>query len=185
MIKFKFKFPDKTVDCLVPETWEEMTVKQAIALNLKTWKGNDPLEGIARLAGVDRAEFNKLSIHERDRTKLQKAIHFLGSVPPSILEAKHKRNITIKEKDIKIPEDLLFTSFGQAALFPGLAERPDALAMIMSLYVQPLVTGKLGELGEIEEFSKEFLDMNFVLVFPIVNFFFQKLSAYRIFGTIA
>jgi len=183
MIKFKFKFPDKTVDCLVPETWEEMTVKQAIALNLRTWN-KDPLEGIARLAGVNRAEFNKLSIHDRDRGKLQKAINFLGSPPPSILEAKHKRNITIKNKDIKIPEDLLFTSFGQAAMFPGLAERDDALAMLMSLYIQPLVTGKLGELDELEDFSKEFLDMNFVLVFPIVNFFFKKLSVYKIYGTI-
>jgi hypothetical protein len=184
MIKFKFKFPDKTVYCLVPETWEEMTVKQAIRLNLKTWTG-DPLEGIARLAGRKRAEFNNLGIHERDREKLQKAIHFLAQPPPSLLEAKHKRNITIKDRDIKIPEDLLFTSFGQAALFPGLAARDDALQMIISLYLQPIFDGKLGELEDIEAFSKVFEDMLFVDVFPIVNFFFQKLNVFRIYGTIA
>lgn len=183
MINFKFQFPDKEVSCLVPETWEEMTVKQAMALNLKTWSG-DALEGIARLAGVGRADFNLIKLKSRDWDKLQKAILFLAQPPPALLEAKHKSNITIKGKDIDIPEDLNGISFGQAAMFPLLAEHERALSLIIALYLQPIFDGKLGEYEEIETFSKEFEDMLFIEVFPIVNFFFPIWREYKLTGII-
>jgi len=183
MINFKFNFPDRVVECLVPETWEEMTVKQAIALNLKTWNG-DALEGIARLAGVERAEFNNVKLKQKHRDQLHKAILFLALPPPAILDAKHKRNITIKGKEIEIPKDINSTSFGQAAMFPGLAEHENALSLIPALYLQPLIDGKLGELPEIEEFAKEFESMLFIEVFPLVNFFFLKWREYKVHGTI-
>jgi len=184
MIKFVFQLKDKKVEAIVPESWQEMTVRQAIALNLRTWNG-EVLEGIARLAGIERSELSRLAIKSRWKNKLRKATAFLNFPPPDLKgPIDYSKPVRILGKDIKIPEDLGEESFGQYAMFESLANRKDGIAMLTALYLQPLFAGKLGEIPELEVFAKKIEGLKFIQIMPIVNLFFLMWREYQIYGII-
>jgi hypothetical protein len=182
MIKYLFKFPEKTIECNIPQSWNELTVKQALALNLKTFKG-DPLTGIERLCEVQEGTLRNTEMKPVYKKAIKSIMEFLDSVPNDLHLRKHEQpEIVIKGKTIKIPSDLQKESFGQYVTFQQFAESERALPLIMALYMQPLLDGDYGESERIEELSYEIEKMMFLEVFPIVNFFFQKLRGYKIYG---
>ena len=184
MIKFVFQLEDKKVEAIVPESWQEMTVRQAIALNLRTWNG-EILEGIARLGGVKREELVRMKFSNRWKNKLRKATAFLNFPPPALTDKiDFSKPVRILDKDLQIPEDLGTESFGQFAMFESLADRDDGVAMVAALYLQPLFDGKLGELPDLEAFAKRLEDLKFVKIMPLVTFFFLMWREYKIFGVI-
>lgn len=177
MITVTFRHKDKDIDCVIPESWDELTVKQSIALNLKTFTGN-PLQAIAALSGLEEKELFDIKLSKSSYKAIGGLTAFLNSPPPDMLLIKKQRQIDINGVSIDVPEDLQKESFGQYILFQQFADHPRALPMIMAIYLQPMVDGKIGDLERIEELSFEIEKMTFVKVFPIVNFFFRKLRKY-------
>jgi len=181
MKTFRFQLKDKEIKCTIPESWEELTVKQAQDLNLKTYKG-EPLEVIAALSGQDMEALRDVYIDVKHYDMLEACVVFLSSPSPDLLTAKHKPQVTVMGKTIEVPKDLLKESIGQFTYFQQFADSDNALSMCMAIYLQPLIDGKLGEVEDIEKVADHIEGMLFVEVFPVINFFFQMLSAYRIYG---
>ena len=203
MKKFKFEFDNgEVVRCEIPENWEEMTVKQSIALNLKTFN-SDPLEAIERLSGVEKGRLRNHQISPEHKDALLVVTNFLAFPPDDLMVKKPKKEIVVKGIKITLPKktkwfrrflnwlrilpvpvpsDLQKESFGQYVYFQQFADQDRALPMIMALYLQPLLDGDYGEIERIEELSYEVDKMLFVDVFPIVNFFFRKWSQYKVYG---
>ena len=184
MKRIRFDIPGKdSIKVEIPENWEELTVKQAIALNLKTFKA-DPLVTLERLSGVEG--LRDLQLDDSHKVVLDSVTRFLASPPPDLMTKNYEPHIEVLGKRIRIPSDLKKESFGQYVRFKQLADQDRALSMIIALYLQPLIDGKHTEKEErLEEISYEFDEMRFVEVFPIVNFFFSKLRKFKIYGTAA
>ena len=171
-MKFTIKHEGKEINATLPDSWNDLTVKQFISLNDKL----TPLERLSSLSNTN------LSFIENTGTDLTPAINYLNEVfskvPPDLKKLK-KGNIQFEGKTIKPPKNLNFTRFGQKSMIKNLIQSDNTIekmvAEVFAIYVQPLLDGKFDS-KRIEEITKQVLKMKITAVFPWVVFFFQQLK---------
>ncbi len=171
-MKFTIKHEGKEINATLPDSWNDLTVKQFISLNDKL----TPLERLSSLSNTN------LSFIENTGTDLQPAIDYLNKVfakvPPDLKKLK-KGNIRFEGKTIKPPKNLNFTRFGQKSMIKNLIQSDNTIenmvAEVFAIYVQPLLDGKFDS-KRIEEITKQVLKMKITAVFPWVVFFFRQLK---------
>ena len=171
-MKFTIKHEGKEINATLPDSWNDLTVKQFIALNDKL----TPLERLSSLSNTN------LSFIENTGTDLQPAIDYLNSVfskvPPDLKKIK-KGNIIFNGKTIKPPKNLNFTKFGQKSMIKNLINSDRTLqsmvAEVFAIYVQPILDGKFDS-KRIDAITKEVLKMKITEVFSWVVFFFHQLK---------
>ena len=178
MIKFKFKFNNKTITATVPSNWDEVTVKQFIAMDCATWDSLDIVEIIAMLSGVDVSRLYKTKSKPLD--VVYAAMEFLNKKPPDWEKIQHQDYITIWDKTIKIPQDLELEAFGLWIEFQQLSESRD-IAKICALYLQPVLYGKVDR-DQRKHVEQSILDMPIIIMLPIFNFFLMMSNEFQVYG---
>ena len=176
MIQVIFKSKGKTIKTQVPESWEEITVRQFMALeNLVK-----PLEIMAEVMGVD------LSFVENTRTNLAPAmariINIFNARPPD-LENRKPQGFGFQGKLVKLPRDLDNLMFGQLIQINTLlAEDANKnLVKIMGIALQPVLDGEYNEQNQ-EKYSTLLQELPIIEVFPELFFFAEKLKKYQRYG---
>ena len=178
MIKFKFKFNNKTITATVPSNWDEVTVKQFIAMDCATWDSLDIVEIIGVLSGVDVSRLYKTKSKPLDA--VYAAMDFLKQKPPDWEKIQHQDYITIWDKTIKIPQDLELEAFGLWIEFQQLSESRD-IAKICALYLQPVLYGKVDR-DQRKHVEQSILDMPIIIMLPIFNFFLMMSNEFQVYG---
>ena len=170
-MKFTIKHEGREVNATLPDSWNDLTVKQFLDLNKKL----TPLEVLASLSNLN------LSFIENTNSDLTPAINYLNNlfakVPPDLTKLK-KKPIIFEGKTIKVPKNLNFTRFGQKSLIKGLIESEETVENMVSevfaIYLQPVLDGKFDS-KRLPAIEKQVLKMSITAVFPWVTFFFLQL----------
>ena len=178
MKKFKFKLDKATITATVPESWDEVTVKQFKAMDYETWDGLDIVEIIEKLCGIKAGAL--YNTNAKPLKMVYKALAFLQQPAPEWDTLKKQDTVTIWNKKIRIPDDLNNEAFGFYLEFQQLAEKGD-IEKLTALYLQPVLDGKIDSKRR-AEVEQSILNLPVIQILPILNFFFMKFREYQIYG---
>lgn len=178
MINFKFDIAGKIIKASLPESWDEITVKQYQALNFKEWDRSDIVELISRLTGIDVSDLYETP--SKPLNIVYTALDLFTKTPPEWKEIKHKPQIELWGKTINIPKDLENESFGIWSQFQVLAEAGD-IVRICAMYLQPVLYGKIDpdQVGYVEQ---SIMNKPAIEILPIITFFFWNVNEFLIYG---
>ena len=174
-----FKSKGKKIKGQIPETWEEVTVRQFMSLEIN----QEPIE---ILAGVMDIELDFLKETRTDlRPVMVPLLELFNNKPPEFKKIKPKGFI-FQGKKIKFPRDLNSIMFGQALQISQLLEEGvnKNLVKIAGIILQPIIDGKYKEENQ-ERYSRLFELLPIVEVFPELFFFAQTLRKALIFGNLS
>jgi hypothetical protein len=177
MRKVIFKSRGEKIRAEIPETWEEVTVKQFMSLEL----AENPIEILAGVMNVD------LQFLQETRTDLSPVmvplLELFNNKPP---EFKAKASgFIFQGKKVTFPRDINNMMFGQVLQINQLLEEGvnKNLVKIAGIALQPVIDGEFKEENQ-ERISRLFELLPILEVFPELFFFAQRLRKYLIFGKI-
>lgn len=178
MIEVIFKSKGKKIKARVPESWDEITVKQFMALeNL-----SKPLEILSEVMGTD------LAFIENSATDLtpvmNRVINIFNARPPD-LESRKPQGFGFQGKLVKLPGDIDSMMFGQLIQINELLEAdPNKhLVKIMGIAIQPIIDGEFIEANQ-AKYSRLLEGLPIIEVFPEMFFFAEKLKKHKRYGRI-
>ena len=177
MIKVHFKSKGETIKTQIPENWDEITVRQFMALeNLEK-----PLEILAEVMGID------LSFVQNTRTDLtpvmNRVINIFNAKPPG-LETRKAQGFQFQGKLVRLPRDIDNMLFGQLIQINELLEEDvnKHLVTIMAIALQPELDGDFVEENQ-DKYARLLESLPIVEVFPELFFFAEKLKRFTRYGT--
>ena len=176
MIQVIFKSKGEKIRAQLPERWEEITVKQFMALETLS----KPLEIMAEVMGID------LTFIENTLTDLTPAmnriIQIFNARPPG-LEDRKPQGFGFQGKNVKLPRDLDLLMFGQLIQINELLGEDvnKHLVKIMGIALQPVIDGEYIEANQ-EKYSSLIETLPIIEVFPELFFFAEKLRKYKRYG---
>lgn len=159
----------------VPEKWSELKVKHFLLLE----EDFNEVDFISVFMGVDKQIIENT---KGDLKPVVKAItNLFTEKPPNFQEAK-KEPVLLEGKELKFPDKLDFTRFGQKAMLKNIVSNPDGfdkdIPLIFAIYAQPLIDGKFDS-TRIERVKDLVNELPIEQVYPYVVFFFKRLNALR------
>ena len=171
-MKFTIKHEGKEINASLPDSFNDLTVKQFLDLN----NNLDQLELISSLTNLN------LTFIENTDTDLTPVVEYLNkvfsTVPPDLSKLK-KKPITFEGKKIRPPDNLNFTKFGQKTMIKNIIEGEESLessvAQVFAIYVQPIIDGSFDS-KRIPDIIKKVNKMKIIEVFSWVVFFFLQLK---------
>lgn len=176
MIKLSIKTETETHHGTLPDSWNEIKVRDFIGMN----SGLTELELIALLSGIDVEHVENA---KNDLTPIVERMNELFNEPPPDLQKLKRKVLTMDGKKIVFPTSINFTRYGQKSMVKNLIQSNDKLETIVpdvfAIYAQPIVDGKFDS-NRIEAIKKQVENMPIVDVFPHVFFFFKKLKGLKI-----
>jgi hypothetical protein len=175
MKRFKIYHDDDIIGGQIPDSWEELTVKQWAALRPDV----TDLELLSILSNID------LSYLENTRADLSPAIeHVYHSIKdmPADLNKLPKKAISLLGHQIKFPKDLNFERYGQKAMVKNLIkdkeDMREVVAEVFAIYAQPSIDGKFDS-AKIKPIIKAVEALPIISVFPWALFFLKKCAALK------
>ena len=176
MIKLTIKHEGETLEGHLPNSWQELTVKQYIGLNSKLTEA----QLVSLLSGLD------LSFIENTSTDLEPVIarlnEWFGEIPPDMKELK-RVTISMEGKVINFASSINFTKFGQQSMVKNLIQEHNNLEVIVpdvfAIYAQPIIDGKFDS-TRIEAIKGLVNQLPIMQVYPHVLFFFKKLKRMKL-----
>lgn len=178
MIEFIFKSKSTKIKATLPETWDELSVKQFVAVESL----EKPLEILSEVLDVD------LSFVESSRTNLTPAlnriIQILNARPPG-LEERKPEGFVFQGKKIELPRDIDLLMFGQLIQINLLIEDDllRNLVKILGIAVQPIIDGEYIE--EKQPYYAKLLErLPIIEVYPELFFFVENVRKYSKYGRI-
>ena len=179
MKELKFIEPNgNEIITTIPEKWEEVTVKQFVDLELSKWDGKDVVELLAILGGVVPESLNNTTSKVYDA--LRSAVEFIMIPAPDFAKLKKAKHITINGKQVKVPKNITFESFGQAVHIRQLMEREQGETLTTSIpeacaiYLQPHLDEGQFDPKRLEAVQAEIMEMSIMDMYPLANFFFRR-----------
>jgi len=177
MIDVIFKHKGKDIKTKIPENWEEITVRQFLALeNLEK-----PIEILSELMDTD------LSFIENTRTDLAPALSKILQIfnkKPPIFKNPHHKGFILQGKRIHFPRDIDKMMFGQVIQINQLIDEDinKNLSKIAGISIQPLFDGKYIEENQ-AKYTK-LIEMSLAVdVFSELFFFAETLKKHLIYGS--
>lgn len=180
-IEFKFKgADDKTLKrAIVPESWEEVTLRQLINMS-EQWSGSNA-DVIELLAALTSEKYDDLaSTKSNIWIPVLSVLDFLFEDPPKWDKLKAPKKIRLNDRWLEIPKDLGLERFGQKVLAVQMMETSKEekqlhlMPKLIALYLQPKYDGKYiaKRMDTLERYVMELPALHAV---PIGNFFFHNL----------
>jgi len=173
MKRFKIHHDDDIIGGQIPDSWEELTVKQWAALRPDV----TDLELLSILSNID------LSYLENTRADLSPAIeHVYHSIKdmPADLNKLPKKAISLLGHQIKFPKDLNFERYGQKFMLKKLQQEKDdmreVVADALAIYAQPLIAGTFDG-TKLDPIQKALASLPLLLALPSCLFFLTTLNA--------
>ena len=170
MIQLTIKKGSEKVIAQLPSKWEEVTVKQFLALET----GSTDLEILSGLADVD------LSILENTETDLSPALskvaEFLNGARLDF-KVLPKQPVHLLGKSISFPKSIEFTKYGQKSMLKSYLRNHEPNKIIsecFAIYAQPYIDGSFIS-ERVPEVKKAVDLLPIVRVFAWVVFFLRRL----------
>lgn len=156
----------------VPEKWSELKVKHFLLLE----EDFNEVDFISVFMDVDKATIENT---KGDLKPVVKAItNLFTEKPPNFQDAK-KESVLLEGKELKFPDKLDFTRFGQKAMLKNIVSNPDGfdkdIPLIFAIYAQPLIDGKFDS-TRIDRVKDLVNELPIEQVYPYVVFFFKRLN---------
>ena len=176
MIEVVFKSKGSTLKAQVPERWEEITVKQFMALENLT----NPLEIMAEVMEVD------LSYIQNTRTNLAPAmnriINIFNNKPPD-LESRKAEGFGLQGQLVKLPRNINKIIFGSLIQINELLEDGvnKNLVKIMGIALQAVIDGEYIESKQ-AYYERLVERLPIIEVWPELFFFANKLKKHKRYG---
>ncbi len=176
MIEVIFKSKGSKLRAKVPEKWEEITVKQFMALENLT----DPLEIMAEIMEVD------LTYIQNTTTNLTPAmnriINIFNNKPPD-LESRKAEGFGFQGELVKLPRNIDKMLFGQMIQINGLLEDGvnKNLVKIMGIAIQPVMDGEFIEKKQ-AHYETLIEQLPIIDLWPELFFFAKRLRKYKKYG---
>lgn len=178
MIKVHFKSKGETIKAKIPSTWEEVTVKQFMALEHL----DKPLEILASVMDKD------LSFIQNTRTNLRpimdKMLELFNDKPPTF-DTDKPQGFGLLGKRVRFPRDIDNMLFGCVSQITELQEDGlnKNLLKIAGIAIQPVIDGEFIE--DKQAYYSELIGaLPIVEVFPELFFFAEKLKKFKRYGSI-
>ena len=176
MKKFKIYNDDDIIGGQIPDSWEEITVKQWAAMR----PNSEPIELLSIFSNID------LSHLENTRADLSPIIQHIYEklILNGMNELDHRprKDLSILGHQIKFPKDLNFERYGQKFMLKKLTQDKDDMREIvadaLAIYAQPLIDGKFDG-HKLEPIKKAIESLPIVLAFPWCVFFLRSLNALK------
>lgn len=166
----------------MPSEWKEIDVACFQRLAHMENDYTDLIGLLAALMGIDKKE---LTNSKADMTlPTTEALKLVANEQPLWAEILHKDMFLYKEKYYKVPKDLSLEIFGKKVLLQNKLTHnhpADCIAYAVALYLQSIIDGEFDE-NKIEPLEVEILKLRAVDVYPIANFFLQKLQLFKLLG---
>ena len=180
---------DETITATIPETWQEITVAQFVRLETDRWDGKDAIQLLGILSGVNVKKLDNLE--GKQATKLYdvltEALAFVAGDPPDFEALSIKNKFNLNGRDLDVPNDLEMERIGQKILLANLMQNDNMTKQIpqaLAIYFQPIY-------DKVEKFDRKRIPVivdhinrtPIIEAYPIVSFFFQKLTNLKRNGT--
>tara|TARA_B110000046_G_scaffold174665_1_gene198615 strand:- start:921 stop:1484 length:564 start_codon:yes stop_codon:yes gene_type:complete len=174
MKRFKIYHDDDIIGGQIPDSWEEITVKQWAAMR----PNSEPIELLSIFSNIDlshlentRADLNPIIRHIYEKLILDGM---------NKLDHRPRKPLSILGHEIKFPKDLNFERYGQKFMLKKLQQEKDdmreVVADALAIYAQPLIDGKFDG-HKLEPIKKAIESLPIVLAFPWCLFFLKTLNA--------
>ena len=180
---------DETITATIPETWNEITVAQFVRLETDRWDGKDAIQLLGILSGVNVKKLDNLE--GKQATKLydvlSDALAFVAGDPPDFEALSIKNKFNLNGRDLDVPNDLEMERIGQKILLANLMQNDNMTKQIpqaLAIYFQPIY-------DKVEKFDRKRIPVivdhinrtPIIEAYPIVSFFFRKLTNLKRNGT--
>lgn len=173
MISIKLKDSlGNTIKKDLPNDWSEVTVDTW--LKLSEADSSDPVEVLSKLIDIPVDDLNKIPDIEINEEIYKILSWFYDRFDFSKL--KRPTHIIIEDEVVKTPEDLGKLTFGQrihaetALTMPG----KEALINTLSIYLEPIFSGKTYSKERADQFHDKILKMKIIQAYPLYTFFLSK-----------
>jgi len=175
MKKLIIKNEGRDVVAIIPENWDELKVKHFLCLE-STF---EEVDFISAFMDVPKKDIENIT------GNLGPVIETIQSLfhqkPPDFSKAK-KKILTMEGKQIKFPNSLDFTRYGQKSMLKNILLKETGIeqeiSTIFAIYAQPLIDGKFNS-QRIPEVKKLVDEMPIIEVYPYVLFFFKRSNELR------
>ena len=180
---------DETITATIPETWQEITVAQFVRLETDRWDGKDAIKLLGILSGVNVKKLDNLQGKQATKIYdvLSDALAFVAGDPPDFEALSIKNKFNLNGRDLDVPNDLEMERIGQKILLANLMQNDNMTKQIpqaLAIYFQPIY-------DKVEKFDRKRIPVivdhinrtPIIEAYPIVSFFFQKLTNLKRNGT--
>jgi hypothetical protein len=183
MIEFKFKTKDKVFTAMVPETWDEVTVRQFAALEDK-WSGQKS-DMVGLLSAFTGTNYKNLENAKGNLWEpLFSVLSFVFDKPN--FKKKPKR-VLLNNRYITPPKSLNLETFGQKVMalqsISSEKSKIEKVIDMLTIYLQPAYDGKFNTDNH-DKIRGYVMNGKVVELMPFGIFFLRKLSALKIPGLI-
>lgn len=167
-----------------PESWQEITVAQLIAL--RAMEQSAPLAkqictALAILSNTTEADWFEMDAD----ADAQDTIYDLLAWTKTKIDWQNlpiPQTLTIGDKAVDIPQDLTLKTYGQVTVFESLVfpvvektgDLTDAIPTALAIYLQPLCTGSKFDADTLGDTIAEINKLRASEAFPVANFFLKK-----------
>ena len=185
MIEFRFKTNKETIKATVPESWAEVKLKHILALETE-WTGESK-DMIGLLSAFTGHNYQTLENAKGNLWKpLFQVLSFVFEAP-NWKKLKKPKTVTLSNKQIKPPRNLLLEAFGQKVMALQLITKDEdhihKIPDILAIYLQPAFDGKFVS-DRVKDIKKYVLEMPAYEAMPFGLFFLKKLLRRKTFGGI-
>ncbi len=172
---------DKDITLWTPTSWQEVTVEQYIRIEAEGWDGADLIHLLSMLSGHDLKEldnitdtslFDVLAIH----------LNFITKEAPDFKNIPISKTFKLDGKEFDVPSDLELETLGQKILMSNLRQQDNMIKQVanaLAIYFQPIYDNSTFDRKRLPYIVKMIHKEPIVDMFPIVDFFFQKLTEYK------
>jgi len=176
MKRFKIYHDDDIIGGQIPDSWEEITVKQWAAMR----PNSEPIELLSIFSNID------LSHLENTRADLSPIIEHIYEklILNGMNELDHRprKDISILGHQIKFPKDINFARYGQKAMvknaIQGAEDMREIVSDVIAIYAQPSIDGKFDS-AKLEPIKKAVDSLPIIMAWPWAVFFLKKLTALK------
>ena len=166
-----------------PSEWSEIDVATFQRLAHLENDYTDLVGLMAALMGIPKKELSNTKADLTSQTR--EALKLVANEAPLWEEILHKDMFLYKETYYKVPKDLSLARFGQKVLLQNRLTNnnpADCIAYAVALYIQPLIDKTFDE-EKIDALEEEILKLPAIEVYPLANFFLDKLLLFKLLGS--
>lgn len=178
----------ETLKLEIPENWSEINVAQFVRLEAEDWNGIDLIHLLSILSGKNLRKLDNVK-DPKLFDALGPLLSFVAGDPPDFQALQLKPTFKINGRDLQVPRDLNLERIGQKILINNLLLNENVTKQIpqaLAIYFQPIYDQvEKFDRRRIPAITKHIERTPIIEAFPIVNFFFLKLTKFKKNGGIA
>jgi len=183
MKHLQLQYQDKTLECHLPESWQEVNVEQYY--RLQKWDKKSTIGLFAALSGHDQYTLGNITEKSGKALEAHLSISYWGK--PDFERYKDAKTVPFFGRDIEVPKSLEWETYGQYEMarqeISKTQDDAKLIAPLCGIYLQKAYDGNFVP-SKVSMFTEQVKKTPIEIIYPLYSFFFKKLRAYRRFGLI-